>query len=338
MEGIKVSLYGQHSNRTPLAYSSYKKFSEGKITQTTPEDCEILVSGSYGDFAENIDEIRMLKKKKPELQLVVISEEPYWDTVCFRNICEEISPNKLQLKHYENVEIHFFGYLNSDLFEYKKIPHFLTTDINYIVRYRILIENQMRNLEGEKSGIVGMFERRVGDWHIYDKGDVKSLCNYRSELASRLSEVSVIYGVGHSPETRPRQLFPDWHLDKLARCSGKYKLMFAIENTLHPEYVTEKIFDAYACGSIQIYYGPKNHSVSTKLRLKSYIDVSSFPPQKAAVKIKAELKSRKRTSIMDDITTIQETVTVPENFWTEVEERTEKIVQTLRRVLEVGGG
>lgn len=323
-------MYGKKSNRTPLAYETYRKcVGERLIYADRPEESDLLVTGLCSDFLESTQEIKRFRRENPRLKLVVISEEPFWDTVHSRNICTKVFDNGFLLKNGE--WFHFFNHMNSELFSYETVPYFLTTDMNYIVRYRIMMENEMRR-QDERRGVVGFFEKRTARSFLHEEGRVKCLCVFRSELAGSLSDIAELNGLGYTPGAKPRQNLPDWHLDKLARCSGRFKMMFAIENTFHPDYATEKIFDAYACGCIPIYYGPKNHSVITKLGLKSFVDVSD--EETAENKVREALRDTPRKNILEDLAKILDTVTIPDNLWREVETRTDKIVNILQGVME----
>lgn len=323
-------MYGKRSNRTPLAYGTYRDYTgERLIYASSPEESDLLLTGHCGDFLDNSLDIERLKRNNPRLKLVVISEEPFWDTVHFRSICTRISKNVFLLSG--GGWFYLFNHMNSELFSYETVPYFLTTDMNYIVRYRIMMENEMRKQE-ERQGLVGFFEKRTAKSFLHEEDGAKCLCVFRSELAGSLSDIAELNGLGHTPGAKPRQNLPDWHLDKLARCSGRFKMMFAIENTFCPDYATEKIFDAYACGCIPIYYGPKNHSVVTKLGLKSFVDVSE--ESTAENRVREALRDTPRKNILEDLARILNTVTVPDNFWREVKTRTDKIVNILQGVME----
>jgi hypothetical protein len=77
----------------------------------------------------------------------------------------------------------------------------------------------------------------------------------------------------------------DWHLDKLLSSYGRYKCVSAIENTFHVNYVTEKIFDAYAVGAIPVYYSSSQHSINKMLGLKCFIDGSAKSVEELADEI-----------------------------------------------------
>ena len=69
---------------------------------------------------------------------------------------------------------------------------------------------------------------------------------------------------------------PDWHLDKLAKCNRKFTVLSAIENTYHKWYVTEKIFDAYACCCLPLYYAKEESSVYSVLGIKSFMNMHTL--------------------------------------------------------------
>jgi len=68
--------------------------------------------------------------------------------------------------------------------------------------------------------------------------------------------------------------------DKLAFLQN-YKFNMAFENTSHPGYTTEKIFDAMAANTIPIYWG--DPLVARDFNSKSFINVNDFPDFSSAV-------------------------------------------------------
>jgi hypothetical protein len=59
-----------------------------------------------------------------------------------------------------------------------------------------------------------------------------------------------------------------------------YKYSFCFENDLYPGYVTEKLFDAYTCGTIPLYWGDlgKNEIINEKafLNLRNFNSIEDF--------------------------------------------------------------
>jgi hypothetical protein len=56
---------------------------------------------------------------------------------------------------------------------------------------------------------------------------------------------------------------------------ARYSFCLALENSIEPDYVTEKIFDAFAAGTVPIYLGAPN--VAEFVPAHSYIDAGAFP-------------------------------------------------------------
>jgi len=63
--------------------------------------------------------------------------------------------------------------------------------------------------------------------------------------------------------------------DEKSNIITRYKFHLAFENTIEPEYVTEKIFDALNAGTVPVYLGTTD--VISYVPRGSYIDVQKFP-------------------------------------------------------------
>ena len=59
-----------------------------------------------------------------------------------------------------------------------------------------------------------------------------------------------------------------------AMVARNYRYVLAFENDFYPGYVTEKIFDAYACSSVPLYWG--SFGVDNSANFGSFLDVSNF--------------------------------------------------------------
>jgi len=62
-------------------------------------------------------------------------------------------------------------------------------------------------------------------------------------------------------------------LDKIAALDQRCCYISALENTHQLYYVTEKLFDAYACQAIPIYAASESHSIKSWLPDSSYINL-----------------------------------------------------------------
>jgi hypothetical protein len=327
----KIALFGKHSNRTPFAYNTYKRFlSQSFEFVDLDENPQLIITGFSKDFFDSFENRLETFQRSQKAKLLVVSEEPLWDLIYASQYQDNISETVATIKNSDE-EFHCFNYFNSNLFEFTGVPYYLTTATDYVSRYTVLINSVLSRYSSSffaeriNSPVFGMFERRVDPWFDINTANAKCLCIYRSLFAEHLGIHANIQGVGHRASYSPRQLLPDWHLDKLAKAYMKYSLVISMENTCHNNYVSEKIFDAYAVGAIPIYYAPLNHSVHTTLGLSSFFDVSIMEPMDAASAL-IEYKSRindKVDSFFHDLRHIMFRVLDPVNYWDEIKTRSD---------------
>jgi hypothetical protein len=265
---INIYLAGKHSNRIPISYLPYRKLLSKKriFIVDDMKAADILVLGFDIDLNEVFtDYIKIKKNYNRDLKICILSEEPLWDTVWSKNYIN----NKHTHKYLDDaVDCFYLNHFNSDLFSYKRVPYFITTDDKFFIRYSNLFQNyskysisDLKNLFSRRSyNITFMFEKRLGpEYNVRVGGKLVGLSGFRSELASQyLSEgKALIFGKGWGQNTI-RQQETDWHLSKLVRNRDNTIIFAAIENTHHKNYITEKIFDSYATLSIPTYYSETN--------------------------------------------------------------------------------
>lgn len=224
-----------------------------------PELADILILGFVIDLESNIEIIRKCKKYNSDLKVLVISEEPLWDTLWSGNFWD-----KKQSRVISGTEVKFvyLNHHNSDIFNYTNVPYFITTSNDFLVRYQFLFH---RNALLTKSQIETVWktasyeaafyaEYRKGDKFnvAYPQYNIYGLCDMRTRIAENFSGQSILkIGKGWQ-ENKERQSLADWHLDKLAKLDQECRFISAIENTHQENYITEKVFDALACLAIPI--------------------------------------------------------------------------------------
>jgi len=76
-----------------------------------------------------------------------------------------------------------------------------------------------------------------------------------------------------------------------------YYFVLAMENSKHPGYVTEKILNAFAAGSIPIYWGDK--IVKQFFNKDAFIDISDFPSLEDAAKYVCSMSMEKIRWMME---------------------------------------
>lgn len=331
----RIALFGRHSSRTPFAYETYRKSLSTRLDFVGLDDHpHLIITGFSKDLFDAIGNGLEDYLKSQDSKLLVVSEEPLWDTIYAPQCQEAVFDNVAAIKG-TDIRFNFFNHLNSDLYEYNRIPYYLTTSANYLTRYTVLMNSILSSYSpsffADKASepVFGMFEKRIESWFDYNIDHVQCLCIYRSLLGQELQSDARISGLGHAGSVSPRQKLPDWHLDKLARSYRKHGFVIAMENTCHKDYVTEKIFDAYAVGAIPIYYAPSDHTVRSNIGLSSFVDVSGLEPKEAALAI-----MRKRSNInegvdqfFDDLRLIVDNVLEPSNYWDEIKVRSDKLIK-----------
>jgi hypothetical protein len=94
------------------------------------------------------------------------------------------------------------------------------------------------------------------------------MCHSLGERCSSFPETK-------KPNNNPRSGNDSWYNDALYNTYSKYNFVLAMENTISPGYITEKIYNAYLAGAIPIYYG---HSVVNDIfNPRSFINITDYP-------------------------------------------------------------
>lgn len=291
---MKIHLVGSHSNRTPFAYDEYKYFFSKLFTYVdVPEDSDFLIFGFVKDFEPNIDIIVKCKERNPQLKIVVVSEEPLWDSLWSGDFFEK-KQSKV-LKGYK-FDFLYLNHQNSDVFNFEKIPYFITTNNDYIVRYQMMFS---RNSAMNEADIKSVWDNAIINTafyaefrddekynaFFYDEG-VFGLSNFRTKLATGYKRGNVLrvgsgWGAGNK-----RQALPDWHLDKLASLDMNCIYISAIENTHQKNYISEKLFDAYACLAIPLYFSTSHHKVKKIISSECFVrfDVNDLASENFSMK------------------------------------------------------
>ena len=266
----KVCLFGRHGHRTPMSYPAYRPlFSASFDYVDDPSRADILVLGFEIDIRDNIETLAQLKAANPGLHIVVLSEEPLWDTVW----SAQLRPRQgVMRRGGHEVAFQRLNHANTDIFDFAEVPYFLTTDDQFFARYGALFSrNARRPAEHfraiwERAPVRAAFMAEKRDKKVYDvrfpEAGVEGLSAYRTRLAEAVQGSGVLRGgKGWEEGEFRRQDLADWHLDKLATLDGRAFIISAIENTHQRQYVTEKLFDALAARGFPIFHAALNHRV-----------------------------------------------------------------------------
>ncbi|AFU97747.1 hypothetical protein [Simiduia agarivorans] len=252
----KVYLIGKHSVRTPFFYKCYLPHfaNYGYEVVSNASSVDYLVLGFKTDFYSCADKISQVLDDNPNAKIVVLSEEPLWDSLWSDGFSSSTWNITISGKEFHYYNINHF---TSDAFEYINIPYFITTEDKYFLQYCMAFRRNAALKEREiieswsraTSVFASIAEKRLDD--KYNKSFPELNCFaqsvYRSKLSEKLFNRSgfFIQGKGWHSDL-PRQKLHDWHADKLQKLTGNVRYVSAIENTAAPFYCTEKLFDAYA--------------------------------------------------------------------------------------------
>lgn len=285
---------GRNSHRMPLAYVAYADlFTQRMNVSGIIEDADFIALGASPNIRENIETIAEVKKRKPNVRICVMSEEPLWDTTWGDEFGEKNCNISWQGT---TIEYTALNHMTSPIFAFDKLPYFITTENHYFVRYANLFK---RNAELTPSEILTVWnnarwkfaffaERREEPRYDFSRPneDLYGLSAYRTRIADGFSGNDALRcGKGWN-ETGPRQALPDWHLDKLASLDGNSFVVSGLENTHQQHYITEKIFDAFACLGVPLYFASPNHRVHDLVPSDTFINLFGLKSDDAIAKVK----------------------------------------------------
>ncbi len=263
---IRFYLSGRHAQRTPLSYTWLSPLWNGEIKRVdNPAEADLCVFAHCLDIAEASFEV-VAEWRRRALPIVWLSEEPFWDTIWGRN---PMARRIVVDTEYGALPVNQLNHQTSDIFRFERLPYYILTNPRFLSTYRRLFArnaalspNDWREVFISRPvDISFMFERRPEPYHdvFVAEGDLYGLCAWRTRLAElrlpgKIERLGTSWGVGPS-----RFELKDWHEDKVMRLDGRARNLAAFENTHQPDYITEKIFDAYACGSRPLYFASPDH-------------------------------------------------------------------------------
>jgi hypothetical protein len=287
---IAVCLLGRHSHRTPLSYAPLQRAANRRIRLVdNPAVADVVVTGFNIDLRENAATLAALLKLRPEIRIVVISEEPLWDTCWAQGFVER---DRVLRAGDDEIPYRFLNHENSDIFSFDQVPYFVLTNDRFLLRYQSLLAPQpglgaqslLQRWSAAPYRAAFYLERRNTDVFApsFPERDIEGLSVYRTRVAEMFDGDGVLrVGKGWQDECR-RQDLPDWHLDKLTMLRNRTRMLSAIENTHHNTYVTEKPFDAFAAGAIPVYHAGPRHRVFQLLPAQAMINTFGLEPDAAA--------------------------------------------------------
>ncbi len=290
---IRVFMTGRHLHRSPLRYPALADLFRGEITQVDrPEAADLYVFAHSVDIAE-APHAMVADWRQRRRPVVLLSEEPFWDTVWTRRPMERHISLETGFGALPVVQL---IHTTSAIFRFREIPYYLLTNNRFANAYRwrfarnanLGARHWRAHFAAHEEELTFMFERRPGAQHdvTWPAGDIVGLCAWRTALAERCAGEKV-QRLGQSWQGgRSRFDLADWHFDKLMRLDGQTGTLAAIENTHQPDYLTEKLFDAFACGARPLCYASPGHRLQQLgLPAASWLNLHGLTPEEAAERV-----------------------------------------------------
>ncbi|WP_223634917.1 glycosyltransferase family 10 domain-containing protein [Rhodobacter sp. TJ_12] len=248
-----------------------------------PEQADIL----FISHPKELDQIPQILPitLAPGQKLVLLSEEPFWDTVWGR---DPLRRHQLLQTPDGPVPVTVLNHCTSTLYEFDEIPYFLLTNHHFSTRYGLWFRRNATRSAADWAAhfhtvpLQAAFLMRYRLDPFYDatfaEDTVFSLNNRRTEIARACHGPGMLReGTGWG-DTPPRQSLPDWHLDKFLHLNRRCRFLGAIENTHQTHYISEKIFDAWAVGAIPLYEARPGHRVHDLARPGSWLNTDGMAP------------------------------------------------------------
>lgn len=294
---IRIFRTGRHAHRSALSYPALAPLFEGTVEPVDrPEAADLYLFAHPADIGEApralVEDWRA--RRRP---VVLLSEEPFWDTIWGRR---PLARRLVRDTDHGPLPAIQLNHATCDIFRFCRIPYYLLTNHRFASAYAWRFARNAERRPGDWAArfaarpvdLTFMFERRPEPFHgmRWPEAGLIGLCDWRTKLAES-PHPGRVERLGASWQGGPSRFdLRNWHLDKLALLDERTRLMGAFENTHHPDYLTEKIFDAFACGALPLYFAAPDHRIhGFGLPGASWVNLHDLPPAEAAARI-AELR------------------------------------------------
>ena len=291
---IRIFRTGPHAHRTPLSYPALAPLWEGALEEVDhPGAADLYVFAHSLDVeaapAELVQDWR--RRRRP---VVILSEEPFWDTVWGRR---PLARHRVLETPSGAVPVVQLNHGTSGIYRFDRIPYYLLTNHRFAAAYGARFARNAalsgadwaKRFAARPAALTFMFERRPEPFHAlrWPEAGLIGLCSWRTELAEHctwpgVERLGQSWGAGGS-----RFELDNWHLDKIVRLDGHARMIGAIENTHQADYITEKLFDAFACGAWPVYFAARSHRVhGLDLPQAAWINLYGLSPARGAARLR----------------------------------------------------
>ncbi len=287
---LRVAQIGPHAMRMPLSYPALAALWQDHVAPTQLAEADVVVFAHPRDVADLGAEVARGLRARPR-PIGLFSEEPFWDSLFSP---DPLAPAlRLPAGPAGELRLVQINHHTSDIFDFTDIPYYLLTNHRFAASYGARFRrNALITPEVWRDWFAArpvraafMAERRPEAFHdvSFAQGDMHGLCAWRTRLAEAY-DTGRVERIGASWQGGPsRFALQDWHMDKMVRMDGRAQFLSGIENTHQPAYLTEKLFDAFACGSRPLYVASPGHRVhGLGLPEGSWLNLWGKDPQSAA--------------------------------------------------------
>ena len=290
---IRVHLMGlPHRLRNhPLSHEATRSLVADQVECVEdPAKADIFMFAHPMDLQDAGPSLLRYLDTAPSTQVMLLSEEPLWDTTWQQAI--ERREQSLEVEG-RTIPFVYLNHWTSTVFDFERVPYFLLTNHSFFPRYAVRFRRNaqlsasdwMRHFRSAKWRAVFMAEKRVSDKFATTHLDraVRGLSVYRTQVAMGMRSAGVLRkGRGWGAKGYRRQDLVDWHLEKLVELDKQCRMVSAIENTHQRNYVTEKIFDAFAVGAVPLYYSAPGHWIERIIPHTGWLNLYGMTPDEAA--------------------------------------------------------
>lgn len=292
---IHVFPLGKYCHRQPLAYQPIIELCAKEITVAEhPNDASILLLSHSKDLVTQAEFLVKHLRQYPDKKLVLLSEEPFWDTIW---AADPFSREQIFASDFGDIPFIYLNHHTSDIFDFLQIPYYLLTNHRFASRYALRFGKNTRKTKADwqahfiNTELQAAFiaEKRLNEKFAvtFPAHDTYGLCRFRSQLTAEYQSGPVFRGGLGWRKGPLREKLTDWHLDKLLTLDQRCRFISALENTHQPQYLSEKLFDAFALGAVPLFYASPGHRLQELLPPESWLNLYGLSPAEAVQKIDA---------------------------------------------------
>lgn len=278
----------------------------GYSVRLTEEDAAEIICG------ESIEKlVPYLARFGAKKKWLVWCDEPLWSTIWYKLTAPLVYWSSVENKITSSedplaVPINVMNCFTGDVFTSNKM--FITDE------YEIKEENitSIKGNYGRALKTAAFLTFRSDEiFNLNHQRGVMGLSCYRSQLALELHRIGLcdIFGPNWADGVaiyNDRLVKGVYHTNfsKKIEDLKNYKFCFALENTIAPHYVTEKIWQAIVAGCLPIYYAGRSHTIYEDFPEDSFIDfalLSGFDELCEIINTMKEDEYNKRIRLCQDV-------------------------------------